>query len=512
MKKQVKKIVFVGIVVVLLLLAWLILEKIIPEDAGEETIKIMDLDARDYSMVGIVEPGEAYKYYIVKEEPAADAGADAEPAYYFWDNGIYDDMNKYGYYEPYNMEKVFERTTTLTALELVDEKPTDYAQYGLDADSATVVMGIPYETAEDAPEFTILIGDRNKVVTGEGYYCRVVIGSDVEATPEVYLISTLDGGTFLGGAEYFQTTNILPNMGTYFDEIRTLTFTNRAGETMEFKRFTKFKGEEFDELIYTNFSMVSPYSCYVSDEIIGAEMLEEITNTQVVQVVAVAPTEEEYEKYGFNNSAKLEFSLASGDATYYIGAPSGAGSGVYYVMVEGFDTIYLCYGDASFIDFSAMEFRSGLAWIHDIRLAGQLDITTPDGSYTVIMDDTVDAAKGTGTWIAQIIDHQTGVQSILSETNGRALYTDCIAVKYDELVVSEDSPIIEDEPSYTITLKYKDFDFTSKVSFYKVTSRQYAVLFDDAPIDTAGFTVNVVKLKEIADDLRTITSGGVISE
>ena len=301
-------------------------------------------------------------------------------------------------------------------------------------------------------------------------------------------------------------------MGTYFDEIRTLTFTNRAGETMEFKRFTKFKGEEFDELIYTNFSMVSPYSCYVSDEIIGAEMLEEITNTQVVQVVAVAPTEEEYEKYGFNNSAKLEFSLASGDATYYIGAPSGAGSGVYYVMVEGFDTIYLCYGDASFIDFSAMEFRSGLAWIHDIRLAGQLDITTPDGSYTVIMDDTVDAAKGTGTWIAQIIDHQTGVQSILSETNGRALYTDCIAVKYDELVVSEDSPIIEDEPSYTITLKYKDFDYTSKVSFYKVTSRQYAVLFDDAPIDTAGFTVNVVKLKEIADDLRTITSGGVISE
>ena len=76
MKKQVKKIVFVGIVVVLLLLAWLILEKIIPEDAGEETIRIMDLDARDYSMVGIVEPGETYKYYIVKEEPAADAGAD----------------------------------------------------------------------------------------------------------------------------------------------------------------------------------------------------------------------------------------------------------------------------------------------------------------------------------------------------------------------------------------------------------------------------------------------------
>lgn len=512
MKKQVKKIVFVGIVVVLLLLSWLVLEKIIPDDVAEETIKIMNLNAKDYSMIGIVEPAESYSYYIVKEEPAADAAAGTEPSYYFWDNGIYDDMNKYGYYEPSNMKKVFERTTTLTALELVDENPTDYAQYGLDAEHATVVMGIPYENAEDAPEFTILIGNRNSIVTGHGYYCRVVIGSDVEATPEVYLISTMDAGTFLGGAEYFQTTNILPNFGTYYDEIRTITFTNRGGESMSFKRFTKFEGEEVNELIYTNFTMTAPYSCYVSDEIISGKMLESIANTQVVQVVAVAPTDEELEKYGFNNSAKIEFTLASANASYYIGAPSGGSSGVYYVMREGFDTIYLCYGDAAYIDYSAIQFRSGLAWIHEIKLAGQLDITTPKGSYTVIIDDTVDTEKGTGTWIAQIIDHETGTQAILSESNGRALYTDCIGVKYDELIVSEENPIIEDEPSYTMTLKYKDYDYTSKVSFYKVNSRQYAVLFDDAPVETAGFTVNVVKLKEIAEDLETIVSGGIVAK
>ena len=58
MKKQVKKIVFVGIIVVLLLLGWFILEQIIPDDESKGTIKILDLDPVDYSMVGIVEPGQ----------------------------------------------------------------------------------------------------------------------------------------------------------------------------------------------------------------------------------------------------------------------------------------------------------------------------------------------------------------------------------------------------------------------------------------------------------------------
>ena len=174
MKKQVKKIVFVGIIVVLLLLGWFILEQIIPDDESKGTIKILDLDPVDYSMVGIVEPGQTYRYFIGKLEPGEDAEEGAEPQYYFWDDGQFDQMDKYGYYEPYNMEKVFERLTSLTALELVDEAPEDYAQYGLDLESATVVVAEPYDYAEEAETVRVLIGDRNKIVSGEGYYCRVL--------------------------------------------------------------------------------------------------------------------------------------------------------------------------------------------------------------------------------------------------------------------------------------------------------------------------------------------------
>ena len=59
-------------------------------------------------------------------------------------------------------------------------------------------------------------------------------------------------------------------------------------------------------------------------------------------------------------------------------------------------------------------------------------------------------------------------------------------------------------------MKYKNSDFTSTVRFYRVTSRQYAVLFDDADFSQAGFTVNVGKLKEISEDLSVIAAGGVI--
>ncbi len=508
MKKQVKKIVFVGIIVVLLLLGWFILEQIIPDDESKGTIKILDLDPVDYSMVGIVEPGQTYRYFIGKLEPGEDAEEGAEPQYYFWDDGQFDQMDKYGYYEPYNMEKVFERLTSLTALELVDEAPEDYAQYGLDLESATVVVAEPYDYAEEAETVRVLIGDRNKIVSGEGYYCRVLS----DETPEVYLIETLDAGTFLGGPAFFLSTEILPNFGTYYDEVRHITLTNRAGEVIEFSRFDSFKSDEVGELIYTNFYMTSPYSCYVNDDIIGTQMLEQFVNTQVAQVCAVAPTAEELTQYGFDNCATVEFNLVGGDLTYRIGTPNGPTAGVVYMMVDGFDTVYMCYGEAGYVDMNAMSFRSGLAWIHDIKLAGTLDIHTPSGDYTVVLDDTVDSGKGTGTWIAQITDHSTGVSAILSENNGRNLYADCISVKYDELVVSDEFPIIEDEPAYSMTLKYKDFDYTTKVSFYKVTSRQYAVLFDDDPIEKAGFTVNVVKLKEIAEDLRIIMDGGVIDD
>ncbi len=504
MKKQVKKVVFVGIVVLLLLVAWFILEKIIPDPEDEGTIKILNYNPDDYSMVGISEPGRSYEYYIGKIRPAEDAEEGTEPQYYFFDGeeSDFDDMTKYGYYEPYNMKKVFERSTAMTAIELVDENPTDYEQYGLTLDKATVVVGIPYDDAEDAAEFTFLIGNRNEIVTGEGYYFRVV-GDD---TPEVYLISTLDAGTFLGGAEYFQSTEILPNFGEYYDEIRSFTFTNRAGEAMEFSRISKFESDELGDIIYTNFAMEAPYSCYVNDSTIGDLMLEEIANTQVVQVVKMAPTEEDLEAYGLNNAATIDFKLASGDFTYkfsYI-------NGVIYMMVEGYDTVYMGYGDGSFVDLTAVQFRSNLAWMHEVVMVGQLDIHTPDGDYTLVLDDTVDNEKGTGTWIASLVDHSTGKQVIVSETNGRNLYQDCIGVRYDELMISEENPIVEDEPSFVLTAKYKDHDFTSTARFYKVTSRQYAVLFDDATVDTAGFTVNVVKLKEIVSDIETILAGGVV--
>lgn len=506
MKRQIKKIAFVGIVVVLLAAAWLILEYVIPDDSADETIKIVEADPTDYSFVSVRGPESDYTFHIGKIEPVegAENGEAAEPLYYFYDGGIYDDESRFGYYEQYSLAKAFERTTALDALELVSEAPEDYSEYGLDKEHATVVMVTPYDDS-DAESFTLLIGSHNKIISGEGYYCQLA------GKPEVYLISTLNAGTFLNGAAHFLTTNILPSFGEYYDEIRSLTFTNRAGDSVVIKRFESLTSDVEGELLYTSFYMESPYSCYVSDQILGEQMLSLIVDSQVVQVAVMDPSEEELETYGFNRAARIDFSLASGDFTYYFATPSGANSGVVYIMVEGYDVIYMAYGTGTFVDLKAIDFRSGLAWIHNITLVEQLDITTPSGKYTVYIDDTVDNTNSTGTWVAQILDHSTGVQSILSEKNGRSLYTDCIGTTYDELMVSEENPIIEDEPSYTMTVKYKNSSFTSTVRFYKVTSRQYAVLFDDADISEAGFTVNVVKLKEIDQDIQTILAGGVLS-
>ena len=502
MKKQVKKIVFVGVVVVLLLAAWFILKKIIPEKEKDKGIVVTDLKATDYSFVSIKGPDSDYTFHIGKLEPSEENGL-TEAAYYLYDGGVYDDEKAFGYYEQAELAKAFDRTTQLSALALVDEAPEDYAEYGLDQAHATVVMVSPYDDA-DAERFTLLIGSHNTVVSGEGYYCQLA------GSPEVYLISTLNAGTFLSGPAKFLSVDILPRFGEYYDEIKSIRITNRAGDEILVKRFETYGDHGEGVVVYTSFYMEEPYSCYVSDSVLGEEMLDLISNTQVMQVVAMDPDEEQLKAYGFENGATLEFSLVSGDHTYRIGTPAGASSGVYYLMLDDYKNVYMAYGTATFVDITAVKMRSGLAWIHGITNVEQLDITTPTGSYTLFLDDTRDNASGTGTWVGQIRDNSTGVQTILSESNGRALYGDCIGTTYDDLMVDEEHPIAEETPSYVLKVKYKNSDFTSTVRFYRVTSRQYAVLFDDADFSQAGFTVNVGKLKEISEDLSVIAAGGVI--
>ena len=171
-------------------------------------------------------------------------------------------------------------------------------------------------------------------------------------------------------------------------------------------------------------------------------------------------------------------------------------------MVEGIDSVYAAYGDISFGDLTAMDLRSSLVWLHNIKDVTKVEMSLPNGDYVLDVDDTVNADDGSGTFVAALNG------TALSEDNGRRLYTSIISIQYDNIIAGE---AIENEPSYTFKITYRS-GFTETLRFYKATSRQYIVcLGEDTQPEETNFCANITYLRKVAENIDTIRNGGTIS-
>ncbi len=489
MKKQLKTLIFCLVAVAVLAAAYFIVSALLPDsETDDDKLYIVKGSADTMFAVKVEFPESQGGYrYIIGKIPQVDESI----LYIYQDNGVYD-----GYeYSQSLMEDAFTRFMELEATELVYEETDNLAEFGLDDDSAVRVTITPFDVLaaenEALQPITLLIGSYNSV--SNAYYAKRA------DAPEIYMITELNANTYLNGPNRYRSLDILPDFGTYYDNLKTVTLNARNGESIVLERHETFESEEEGVLIYTTFRMVEPYRAYVSDTVAGESFLDLISSLMVMQVVENNP--EDLSVYGLDdeNSFTVEFVTNAGEKTTM---RFGSVSSNIFVMIEGIDSVYAAYGDISFGDLTAMDLRSSLVWLHNIKDVAKVEMSLPNGDYVLDVDDTVNADDGSGTFVAALNG------TALSEDNGRRLYTSIISIQYDNILAGE---AIESEPSYTFKITYRS-GFTETLRFYKATSRQYIVcLGEDTQPEETNFCANITYLRKVVENIDTILSGGTIS-
>ncbi len=503
MKKQLKIVIFAFIVLIVVVAAYFILNALLPDpppatpdglsmiaqrSKSGEPAKVGT--AEDMSIVAVSYPAdlqEGYEYFVIRV-----ASEESESLLYFYDDGKEDMFH----FDQELLKDAFTRFLDLEIKEVVSENETDLEQYRLDDEHAVRVIISPAD-GKDYDKLTLLIGAENKIVSGGGgFYAKW------DDRPEVYLISTFDANTYLRGSLRYRSLNVFPGLGTYYDAVKTVTLENKYGDIIKGRRNESFESDKEGEIIYTTFKMIEPYDAYINDSAFGEGLLDLISTANAVEVVMNNPTKDDLAKYGLDKPGSVTIELKDLTVTYKIGVPSGnTAGGAYYMMVNDVDSIFMVYGEATFLDHTPLSVRATLVWLHDIKKVNTIDIKTPSGEYKFFVDDTTDATAKTGTFTATLDGE------VMSEDNGRRLYQSIISASYDDVMADK---LEEKTPAYRYKITYKS-GFSETVSFYKVTSRQYAVFFGDNPdISNPGFTVNIVTLRKTQDNIEIIKSGGAI--
>lgn len=474
MKKQKKTIVAAAVIVAVLAASYFIISALLPPKPEEQvSVYVQNVDKNTYRLLTVANPKNKYVYVILK---AADD--DGNTIYLFADDGIDDEYD----YSQDLLRLAFDKISALEALHVVDEAPDNYAKFGLDEDNATRVTCAPAD--ETKPSVVILIGDYSEVA--DGYY------SQVEGQPTVYLINRAVAESFISGSLQYRNTQILPQMQEDYMNIKAIEYQSPKGESARFERVANLE-DSGDKEYFSLFLMTEPYSAMTNDTELWDTTIAPLYSTLPLMVVQNRPTQEDLVKYGLDNPYIITYHLTDGESHTFRVGTVGDTTGR-YVMKDGIDSVYYFSGDMSGIDSTVVELRGRMVWLHDIKKVSKLEIATPKGSYSILIDDTVNTDDHTGAFVA-VFD---GVY--VSEENARTLYRTTISAGYTDITADQ---LMETTPSYVFKVTYRTGK-TSKVSFYKVNARNYAVRLEDTPLEEIGFCVNVTDLREVDNALNVL--------
>jgi hypothetical protein len=134
--------------------------------------------------------------------------------------------------------------TSLYAEEVVDEKPTDLRQFGLQPPKATAIG-----RWSDGTTHTLLLGD--KTPTGSAYYVQV------KGDPKVYAVYSGSGDQFHWTSSDLRSKAITPALN--YDEITQLKIVERGGTTIEARAKTEEEAKSF-QLGFGRYVLTRPYA------------------------------------------------------------------------------------------------------------------------------------------------------------------------------------------------------------------------------------------------------------
>mgnify|MGYP002511270153 CR=1 FL=1 len=361
--------------------------------------------------------------------------------------------------------------STLSALSLVAENPTDLSQYGLDKPTWKIVTSFD----SGARKYELLVGAPTAL--NNSYYCANGDGN-------VYAVGAYGIGTLTRDEMSYRTYAFFPS---YYDqdamEVNTdgaITFVRALDPSAGYDlQVRKIEEGEFENPA-TQMYMDAPIETFVSEDQAENKLINVAVLITVNGIYIDDPTDEQLAECGLDNPKEVWLKNEDGDEVhYYIGNIVGSNA---YVMVDGVDTVLTAEGVyTALFELKYTDIMFKMLLRDNVREVSRVEYDLPDGTHRTL---ELSYAEPTGDEVAGTVSGSLDGTPI-SSTNASRLYAATLGVNIYE-AYEKGSITLPRTPTVKVEVTRNDGG-TTTLELYAINERRYAVALDG---EETGFYVH----------------------
>lgn len=384
-----------------------------------------------------------------------------------------------------NMDDLLLTFTSLTAESIIEEKPTDLAQYGLAPPRA-----VGEATFSDGTVKKLLLGD--KTPSGNTYYVQV------DGDPKVYSVWSSNGDYLHWTLADLRDKKITPAIN--YDEITYFRLSRNDGTVIELKQKTDQETKTY-QLGFGRYLMTRPYSYTRGVDSEKQDQL--IKGPQGIQISAfVDDHPSDLSRYGLARpSAEVLVRDKSNSLDFLFGAAAGATTT--YFMIHGRPTVYTTdTSSLAFLKTTAWDIVDKFVFIPNIEDVDRFDITSGGVTHTLAIQRTTKKAEKKGD--QDTVESTYTVDGKKAEEGSfKAFYQQVIGLE----VEGEARRHVPDRPDVTVKFfMNKGPSKTVTVDYAPYDSDFDAVFLDGR----SEFALTKQQLSVMQEKLDTLVKGGKV--
>jgi hypothetical protein len=387
-------------------------------------------------------------------------------------------------FETGNVEELAGIFTAMTAESVVDEKPTDLAQFGLQPPRAQATG-----TFSDGTSRTLFLGDRTP--TRNTYYLMV------KGDPRVYSVFTPTGDHLHWTINDLRSRAITPALN--YDEITFLKLVERGGKVIEARVKSKEEETARFQLGMGRYVLTRPYG-YLR----GLDPQKQDQLVKAGQAIAISSFIDDrpadLAKYGLARPrAELLLKDATNTVDFLFGAEKDASQT--YFMIRGRPNVYATdTANLSFLDTKPFEVADRFVFIPSIDDVDSLAITAAGKTYTMSIARTTKKAPKPGDPDVPVATYALDGKS-LEEMTFKNLYQVIIGLQIEGETTHE----VRNKPDVTViyTLN-KGPSRTVTLSFAPYNQDFYAIFVNDH----SSFALTHEQIDRMLSKVDTVAKGG----
>ena len=405
-----------------------------------------------------------------------------------------------GALEDTSIDNLLYSFSSLTAQRVIDEKPTDLAQYGLAPPRATGIG-----TWDDGTSHTVYLGD--KAPSGQAYYVQV------KGDPKVYAVDSYTGEHFHWTAKDIRSRTVTPAIN--YDEVVYVKLSEPDGTVIEARKKEDAESKSF-QLGFGQFVMTRPFRSAR-----GLDSQKQDSLVKVAQGVSIADFADEPLKglasYGLDRPrAELVTRDKSNTLDILFGTTKGTQT---YFSIRGQPGVYLAdTSSLGFLTTKAFDLIDKFAFIPNIDDVDRMEIRTGGATHTLVLTRTTKKAPvqnppsspaAAAAPAAPEPDTVTTAYSVdgktADEQNFKKFYQDLIGLQVEGQMAHQ----VPDAPEISVTFQLNKGDPRTVRVDYAPYDRDFDAVFING---VAEFALTKGQLTNVLAKLNQLLSGQKVSD